>query len=867
MNSLLTLLIVAVGATAPNERRYPDAVQVYHCGFEQQNVAADESWPSGWTRRRGRGYPHYLPVEMTARPSPEGKRCLRLQLDGGAVVVSSPPVPATVDSRYVLEAFIKTEQLKHDRATISITFLDENQKPLDTFSSVATQHTSQWSKLHLGPIASTHEAARFVTIGLHLEPTAKPDLVGAAMFDDIWLGRLPRIKLEVSDPLHLYRVGQEVAIRCQVSGFDRPPADLELEVEDGLGQPDRETGRRFNRLPSQPAALASLAGTKLETVRSKSYSWAANIDRPGFYRVSVKMPGASGFIHEDHVSLAVIEPTSTVATGEFGWSLQSEHHLKRVLLVRLLSQSGVQWVKYPLWIPPGDKARLDETAAIIDDLRSRQIGVIGVLDQMPTDSKRESTDDGQSAADDLFESPTATWYPTLEPVLARFSLQVRFWQLGSDRDLSFVGYPELAKKVTEVKQQLDQVAQDANLGLPWSWQDEPPAAVQAPWRFLSMSARPALTASELSEYFQSQSASGVQRWISLQPLDRDHYSAEDRVCDLVQRMITAKVHGVRGIFLTDPLGAAEGLMNADGSPGELFLPWRTVATSLAGAQYAGKIDMPSGSQNHIFFRENMPVIVVSSNRPRREQIYLGDDTQQTDVWGRVTKPAYDGRNQVLETGPIPTFITGANPALVRWLLAMRLAKPELRSLLGVPQSNAILVRNTFDRPITATLVLVPPEGWRAIPDRFELNLGAGEEAQLPLKLAVPLSGNTGVQTVRFDLDVVADRRYQFSGQQRIEVGEKELQLDVRTRVNRDGDLEVEQRIVNAMEKPMSFRCELFAPGKRRMRWLASNVTAGEDLHTYLIPEGKNLMGQKLWIRAEEIGGRHVLSYRFIVGED
>ena len=46
------------------------------------------------------------------------------------------------------------------------------------------------------------------------------------------------------------------------------------------------------------------------------------------------------------------------------------------------------------------------------------------------------------------------WYPSLEPVLTRLSLKVHWWQLGRDQDTSFVGFPDLPRKMSALKHQL-----------------------------------------------------------------------------------------------------------------------------------------------------------------------------------------------------------------------------------------------------------------------------------------------------------------------------------------------------------------------------------------------------------------------------
>ena len=113
--------------------------------------------------------------------------------------------------------------------------------------------------------------------------------------------------------------------------------------------------------------------------------------------------------------------------------------------------------------------------------------------------------------------------------------------------------------------------------------------------------------------------------------------------DLVRRMIAAKIHGAEGIFCSDPFDAECGLMEQDGTPGELLLPWRTTALMLGGAKYLGAVDLPGGSPNAVFARPGDAVMVIWNPRPQDEPVYLGANIRQVDLWGRVTQPAERGR--------------------------------------------------------------------------------------------------------------------------------------------------------------------------------------------------------------------------------
>ena len=116
MGLLLPLLLLAAGASAPSEGRSPPAAEVFHCTFDPTWDANYDGWPAGWTRRSGPAFPQYVHVMLHQEPPPDGRNCLRVELDGGAAAAFSPTLKISPLLGYVVEAVVKAEQLQHDRA-------------------------------------------------------------------------------------------------------------------------------------------------------------------------------------------------------------------------------------------------------------------------------------------------------------------------------------------------------------------------------------------------------------------------------------------------------------------------------------------------------------------------------------------------------------------------------------------------------------------------------------------------------------------------------------------------------------------------------------------------------------------------------
>jgi hypothetical protein len=140
-------------------------------------------------------------------------------------------------------------------------------------------------------------------------------------------------------------------------------------------------------------------------------------------------------------------------------------------------------------------------------------------------------------------------------------------------------------------------------------------------------------------------------------------------------------------------------------------------------------------------------------------------------------------------------------------------------------------------------------------------MAAGETAQQTLELVVPPSASCGREWLRLDFDIQAAEPHQFSVRRQIELGLGDVYLELSTHLNSAGELEVEQRIINRTDERVSFRCHLSVPDRRRMRTQVWKMPPGEDVQTYRLPAGEELIGQMLRLQAEEVGGnRRNLNY-------
>jgi len=869
---LLKALCVVLGTAAapggesadtPQAEKPAEHAVVFRCAFDERSDRNYDQWPDGWTRRSGPRFPHYVRIAINREPSPAGDCCLRIYLDGKAAAAFSPPVPVSPEFSYILEGWIKTKGLKHDRAWISLTLLDAADRPLESFQSVKLQGTNGWQRVRLGPIAAAKPDAQQAILGVHVEPEDLDDLRGSVRFDDLCLWRLPRMRLETPQSEGIFTDTAGVYIVCSVSGFTRPETPLLFVLEDTQGNELAHRGEvlRGRVARTGPALLDEVVADA--PFRTGTVRWRPPLAGPGFYRVRAILGDPSRPTETGQITLVVLSSETRSGLGVFGWSLpRGERPLPLDRLARVLAQAGVGWVKYPLWFDSQpDPAALDRLLRFCEVLSTRGIGLVGLLDEPPR-SLRRRLGPGRCSAADVFALEPEDWYPSIESVLAQTATQVRWWQLGGDEDTSFAADPHRNQKLAQVKQHLDLIGQDVNLGIGWDWRTQwPEQPAQALWRFLNLSADPRLSARELGARLEATRDAEAARFVVLRPLGREH-ALDRRVIDLIERMMAARIHGADAVFCPDPFDADCGLMNPDGTPGELFLPWRTAALLLGRADHLGSLQLPGGSANEVFVQNDQAVMVMWNSRPTREAIALGPRASLQDPWGCPVAVGLEEGRQVFEVGPVPTFASGLSPAVALWRINCKLEQQRIPSVFGRPHGNALRFVNRFPQAVSGTARFVAPRGWQVRPAEFAFRVPPGESFEQRIEIILPYHADTGPQPLRVDFELQAGGALKFSVFRRIEVGLGGVRLKVASRLNDSGELEVEQRLTNTQTEPVSFHCHLYVPDRRRLGYQVIDLGQGEHVHIYRLPDGEQLLGKTLWLRAIEVDGPRTLSHRF-----
>jgi hypothetical protein len=899
------------GKTETSEDRPADATEVFHCDFDETWDVNYDHWPDRWVRKTGPDFPHYVDIQIRELDGTSGDRALVLELDGASASVSSPPIRVMSRFSYELHANVRFSGVQHSEVSLTIDFFNSSGELVQSRRVEPKSLRDGPHKLTLTSIDPQDAGIDRAVIRVDVQRHQRGDLKGKVVLEDIWLARLPRITVTTNSPFNVYDLQDEVVVRCELSGIRERNPEIRFQLLDASSKELHGDSVHLNgRLIVEDTKKASQIVDGIGDNTPKGYEgateWRPNIPGPGFYSVVVRMLSSddSGMQSDEQremdskvICLALAPRLAMPVEGDFGWSLPAaDDPLSFAELVRLLPMAGINWVKVPAWYDASDTQRGDEIIRFVEMLGASNIEVVGIINRPPADSELGQRFGRDATVAEWLDFNSSNALPSLDPVMSRLSMRLRWWQLGDDQDMSFMGFQNVGQRINELRRRLFRFGQEAKLGMTWTCDGSVAVPTDASWEFEQLTPDPNLSLAEFETLMSQRTRASIRCWVTIDPPpleDSNESNSVDldaRATVFVRKIVAAKQHGVDGIFVSKPFDSASGLMRPNGMPAELLLAWRTAAAMLSGAKFLGSVQLPGGSENRYFLRPDGQVVMVVWNEvPVQEVLFLGHHVKQYDLWGQAAKPAQDEHRQVIDVGPLPSFILGLSEPVARWRMALKFEQDHVPSVFGVPHPNAIHFKNFFPQGVGGTISIVapqmrnkaeaddaePPETpaldsdrWSIEPPEGSFGLAKGEEARFPFEVRLK-DAIFGEQPMRVDFVVDADalEPYRFSVYRTMWVGTGDVTIEIKTHVDKDGSLVVQQFMTNTAERLVDFKCTLHVKGHRRQRAQVYRLGSTPDRTIYRFPDGQELVGQEMRLEAEEIGGLRVLKYRFTVTDD
>ncbi|TWT54031.1 hypothetical protein Pla22_16660 [Rubripirellula amarantea] len=815
----------------------------------------------------------------------------RVQLDGGQFKVQSPPIAASRLYQYQLSCDVMTEGLRHDSVRVELVFLNESGIPIDVKSSAAFTGTTPWTTTSLEMVRPPVDAkTMLVRLNIERSEGGLEDIRGAVGFDNVRIDKFPQLRITSDQSTGVYKSGRPITLSANVLGLTTTDTQIQFQLKDVNGNtvdsailPIKTTTRAvmFDDLRLQGVASNSKAfrDRSHSPLMESSVQWQPRLLDPGFYRVeaiivaeAVARGSAPRARLGAHTTLAVIDPTlGGTPHGPFGWTLtRGDAGLAPRELAEWLSDVGVAWVKYPCWIGPEDTPKAEAIANTLSRLQDVGIQTVGMLDSPPENqiAKYELRGRNGIVAAELFRD-REIWQPELEPIMSRLTLKVRTWQLGGDRDFSFLRRPRLKDTISEISKGLQGFGQPIEVAISWPWLERELPVSETSWDAVCRSSEPPLEANELDAFLalnepDKRVSDGPRTWLLLDPIKKSEYELTDRIRDLVLRMTAVRTHRVQAAFASTPYDPEQGLLDDNGSPSELLLPWRTTSRMIGDLRQVGSLRTRLGVENAVFVGGNRAVVMMWSSDPKEEKIYFGENVKMVDVWGRATNLPVQSDpvqpHQKISVGRIPVFIVGADPMLLAFRMSVDVTPEQFDALLGKKQQLKVHFTNPTREPLVGSVRVLTPESW-AVEDPirgWEALAGTSLTESFDVVLSNTAKIGEYEVPIQFELDTLPLKL--ITVYRNISIGPDGLIVKVMTRLMPSGELRVEIEMTNRSAIAQSYNALLFVPGRQYQSSFIT-IKSGETVRREIFwKNGRELIGGQMTLRASEHDGGRVLNY-------
>ncbi len=908
-----------VASTRGDDNTAAETVAEWDFGAKE-DVRRD-GWPDDWTRRTGQDYPKFIPIGIyqNARTAddlaeiesfrrfssqcmvawqqgkwpwqvipekvpPEIDRLLertllnpylRIQMDGGAIEASSPMVAVDIHSVYFMTALIHCDSEDYD-ASAKLRFLDSKRRNLFEMPTKAFSGKTGWKAAATESQYSVREDIAFVQAVVQVQPKSIKSYRGQFGFDAIRILRTPRLSLSVDRPLAYYRKGEEVVARCTASGMTSNQTSIKLVLHDHTGKEVDSVTKQFVRQDSESTRLVSKRQSETKPIKTSywdgSCEWRMANLQAGYYEITTQLTkGKSGVFELDEQFCIMPTDSQQKTDSRFGWTMSSRNNgelngIDTLRLIEILRFGQVGKVKLPVWYDSLDAAASKSAIERIDRVQLAGITCVGVIATPPSTLRnkfiRLNLNETASALEDslLVQS-------FLEPVMSQMCARISDFQIGWDHETDFFSNPRIRPALEVIKNLSRRYGQEAQIIAAHN----PLIAasrVSAIDRFQLFSSQP-LTAREtenLSGKIETTDFTNKTPWLNLTPLNATKYSLSARVQDLTSRMLSiAGASGTQSTtaWVSNPADPDVGLLDSNGGPREMLLPFRSMAVAISGKRQVGSLPIPSLGENYLLVSGEEAKLIAWSARTTTAQLYLGEDVSAQDVWGRTveveTIVTENGPEQRLTIGKWPIIIGGVDSRVAKLRMGVKLEETRIDPIVGQVQELKVRVSNPLSNPLIGQLKVIAPAvlAEEAI---TSLEIDGNSIGTVSVPMLIRPDANTSSASIKLAFAIQGEKHVTFVVDQEIQVGTSDFEFEVRYEIDSDNQLRLLIEAMNHQSNPISFDCVLLIPNRPRAR---TQIAGLKDRVSKVIvlENATELTGKTLWLRCEQISTNRILNYR------
>lgn len=905
-------------STHPDDNTTTEIVAEWDFGSKEDKK--QRGWPDNWTRRTGRDFPKFIPIAIHQNAiTPEvladienfrrfSSQCylgwqqkkwpwqvipekvppaidqflertllnpyLRVQMNGGMVEVSSEPIPVDVRSVYFMTARILSNSTDYE-ANVKLRFLDNGNKTLFEMPTKFWSGKTGWKSVSTDSQYPYRADIAKIQVVAQVQPKTIKAYRGEFGFDAIRIFRTPRLSLSVDKPLPFYTMGEPVILRCTANGMTSEQPPIEFVLVDHTGRVVTSVKKILSPEESpQPKLISSRepqAASRNKVYWDGSCEWKIDDLEPGYYEITTKLgKGKAGGFDLEEQFVVLPNEIPKASDPRFGWTLSTRKNnlndMSTSRLLELLRFSHVGKVKLPIWFDFEDAVASKSARDRIDRVQMAGIGCVGVIASPPTsllkNFPRHIPDESGSDLEDSLAVQTF-----LEPVMREMCVRISDFQIGWDHETELVSNPRIRPSLDSIKTLSRRYGQDAQL-IAARNPTSPIADIPQIDRWQLHSSKP-FTAAETgfaSEKKQKSAFGNQDPWLSLTPINATDYALPVRVQDLALRMLT--IAGESPLqqttaWVSNPADQQVGILDVDGGPREMFLPFRSMSRALAGMRQIGSLPIPSLGVNHLVVAGDQAKLIAWSTRPTVAQLYLGDNVSVQDVWGRRVKIEQlmtpNGPEQRLPIDEWPIIIEGVDVRAARWRMGIGLEDPRLDPLVGQIQELKVLFANPFNSRVVGQVTVIAKSV--LVEDataNFDVEGKSNSVITVPVR--VKPDANTATAAIKLKFSVQGDGAAVFVVDQEIQVGTSDFTIETRYEINKNNELKITLEATNHQSVPLAFDCILLVPDRPRERTQISELKE-QVTKTLTLDNASDLIGKTLWLRCEQIGTNRVLNYR------
>jgi len=833
--------------------------------FDERPQGNLEPVPMLWTRHDSPGFPSYAGGRFDLETGHGSPPSFYLESRGRSCAYhySGLDIDAEPHADYRITVHIKPDRLTHARAYISAYLLDANGVKIDGTERRSRfvggePNAAQWQDVSvrlLGNVDGAYSIGLAVWVVQRSEWWfgAQPlkyidhkDVHGGAWFDDISVYRLPSVDLSTTATAagNVY-AADEIPILL-VRGGDSSFRELQtrLTVRDAAGGIVRR----------EKIGLMQQAESRTRQVELPALP-------PGAYHAHLSVDIEQGMTIDRYLTFISLAPeldNNRRLKSRYGVILEPEVGRDWSIDGAMLASMGVKNVKVPLMSEMPSEAdaqvRFDE---FIEQQAERRMLITGTI-MNPRITELDDAAGATASLLDWLSKPAAEWQPIIADWVTKYQSQIQDWQVGRDARQEIVADTRLAKVLVDLRSEMAKLTTSPTLVAPWSTRRElGPRGL--PVDIISLAVPPTIPPSEipaqLDELLEEQGYRGV--WAVLELFPPQTHKRLPYLADFAKRLIFASQSSAGKIFVRQPWRSRPTAGGPITEASELLPVFRTIVSLLDGTRYIGTLAMGNDITCHAFDRSGETVLAIWNDRApiegRSYRLHLAGADKVADVWGVVRALDETDSLATLTLSPLPVFVFSAETWLVRFRRGLRFDPPLLPSE-SVSHEQHLLIENTRKEPISGSIKLKAPVGWRIRPTEFTFAAQPGETVSQIVRIQSAPRAPAGLQQIETSVTIDAAHLYEFDT--RLPLKLDLADMDVWVDVILEGDIVILQHgITNRSDSEVTFRSFADAPGRKRRHLniigLQPNQTVVKSHH---FDNAAQLSGEVIRIGLKQVNG-------------